>query len=109
MTNDFIGLPSTHVLLANNRLKNATGEYAHLTVRIEAVDSLIGTRNFQVTGLGISEPYTIKTPVTTTKGVAPSFKLKANYDELFKNIDIKDSTNVIENALKQNIKKGFDR
>lgn len=103
LTNDFIGLPSTHVLLANNRLKNATGEYAHFTVRIETADSLI--RNFQVTGLGISEPYTIKTPVTTTKGVAPSFKLKANYDELFKNIDIKDSTNVIENALKQNIKK----
>lgn len=105
LINDFIGLPSTHVLLANNRLKNATGEYAHLTVRIEAVDSLIGTRNFQVTGLGISEPYTIKTPITTTKGVGPSFKLKANYDELFKNIDITDSTNVIENALKQNIKK----
>jgi len=105
LTNDFINLPNTHVLLANNRLKNAAGDYAHFTVRIEAIDTLIGIRNFQVTGLGISEPYTIKTTITTTKGVAPSFKLKANYDELFKNIDIKDSTNVIENVLKLNIKK----
>ncbi len=105
LTNDFINLPSTHVLLPNNRLKNLEGDYAHFTVRIEPLNTLIGIRNFQVTGLGISEPYTIKTPITTTKGVAPSFKLKANYDELFKNIDITDSTNVIENALKQNIKK----
>lgn len=105
LTNDFINLPSTHVLLANNRLKNATGDYAHFTVRIEAVDSLIGVRNFQVTGLGISEPYTINKPTTTTKGNAPIFKIKADYDALFRNIDIKDSTSVIENALKLNIKK----
>jgi hypothetical protein len=44
--------------------------------------------------LGISEPYTVKTPVTTTKGGAPTFKLKANYGMLFKDINIKDSTDV---------------
>ena len=105
LTNDFINLPSTHVLLANNRLKNAEGDYTHFTVRIEAVDSLIGIRNFQVSGLGVSEPYTVKTPITTIKGDAPIFKIKANYGMLFKDIDIKDSTDVIENALKLNIKK----
>jgi len=105
MQTSFINLPSNHVLLANNRLKNASGEYAHFTVRIQAVDTLIGVRNFQVSGLGISEPYTVKTPATTLKGAAPTFKLKADYDALFRNIDIKDSTTVIENALKLNIKK----
>ncbi len=105
MQTSFANLPPNHVLLPNNRLKNAAGEYAHFTVRIQALDTLIGIRNFQVSGLGISEPYTIRTPTTTVKGSAPTFKIKADYDVLFKNINIKDSTSVIESILKQNFKR----
>lgn len=102
----FVGLNNTHVLLPNNKLKDANDETAHFVLRyrrIGATDSLYHT--ISITTRPDFPALTRDTIINTTKGKEISFPIKADYQVLLANLDLNVGPDSLSKLVLDNIKK----
>ncbi len=99
----FDNLPSGHVLLNENKLKDGTGKIAFMT--LQCIRYLTKTDTISINIQKTDFPFKLKITksVTTQKGDNIGFSLKADYLVLMKDADLNLSISAIESKVRSNI------
>ncbi|HQV66715.1 MAG: hypothetical protein IPO48_18085 [Saprospiraceae bacterium] len=105
--NSFVGLPSNHVLLQNNKLKNSIGETAYFTLKYKRLSPVMDTvsQNIYITDRPNFTALKSGTVITSTKGTKISYPFKADYKVLLQDIDLTLTEDSISKKLYLNLKK----
>lgn len=99
----FSGLPSTHVLLSENKLKYGTINTAIMTLRCVRYQTITDTINISVLNPTETISYKIEKKVTSQKGENINYEIKVDYLSLMKDVNIYSTTGEIESHLMQNL------
>lgn len=102
--NTFVNLPSSHVLLKNNMLKDTAGTIAHFAMRYKKVSSNDSIpKTIILTSLPTLPVISVDKSTTTKKGETINFAIKAEYLRLLKNVDLNLPEAQIIMKVKENI------
>ncbi len=99
----FANLPSGHALLSENTLKDDKGNIAFMTLRCARYLSKTDTINLSISKTNNPYKFRISKSFVTKKGDNITYKLKADYLTLMKNVDLKLSLSDIESNIRNNI------
>jgi hypothetical protein len=98
----FVDLPTTHVLLNNNKLKNSDNNLSFATVRYVKIQPGRDTIDLYLSDPGLLTKITLDSIVNTAKGENIRYNLQTDYLKLLKNVNLDSSITTIEKAVNRN-------
>jgi len=107
INNAFVGLPTNHVLLQNNKLKTPNGETAYFSMKYRRLSPSLDTisQNIYVTDILDFPALRSDSMIITTKGSNIRYPFKADYKVLLQDIDLTLTDDSISKKLYLNLKK----
>jgi hypothetical protein len=107
INNAFVGLPTNHVLLQNNKLKTPSGETAYFTMKYRRLSPSLDTisQNIYITDILDFPALRSDSMIITTKGSNIRYPFKADYKVLLQDIDLTLTADSISKKLFINLKK----
>ena len=103
--NEFVDLPTSHVLLNNNKLKDENNNLAFASVRYVKFKPQKDTLNIFFRDLDVHSKIKIDSIITTSKGDHVRYTIKTDYLKLFNNVNLDSSLAVIEKQVSRNFER----
>lgn len=103
--NEFVDLPTSHVLLNNNKLKDENNNLAFASVRYVKFKPQKDTLNIYFRDLDVHSKIKIDSIITTSKGDHVRYTIKTDYLKLFNNVNLDSSLAVIEKQVSRNFER----
>lgn len=100
--NEFVDLPTSHVLLNNNKLKDETNNLAFATVRYVKFKPQKDTLNIYLKDPDLLTKIKIDSMVTTSKGDNINYTIQTDYLKLFNSVNLDTSDVEIEKQVNRN-------